>query len=134
MAERHTIETYSRAPHNRNIWSSRLADSFVFHAAFIPLLRLQSEKGQRHSSTRFSLPQHRIYSRLKPYDVYLCACLCVYVFVCASVCCLSKDRTPFCSTNRRGSSNRLMLPPLFLLLLLLLQQMALLLGNDYLWI
>jgi len=22
MAERHTIETYGRAPHNRNIWST----------------------------------------------------------------------------------------------------------------
>src|SRR6218665_1339192 len=38
MAEGHTIETYGRAPHNRNIWPynsqaaappSRLADSFV---------------------------------------------------------------------------------------------------------
>src|SRR6218665_2686140 len=27
--ERHTIETYGPQPNNRNIWSSRLADSFV---------------------------------------------------------------------------------------------------------
>src|SRR6218665_2211761 len=30
MAERHTIETYGPQPTNRNIWSSRLADSFVW--------------------------------------------------------------------------------------------------------
>src|SRR6218665_4092706 len=29
MVERHTIETYGPQPNNRNIWSSRLADSFV---------------------------------------------------------------------------------------------------------
>jgi len=29
VAERHTIETYGTQPNNRNIWSSRLADSFV---------------------------------------------------------------------------------------------------------
>src|SRR6218665_727111 len=29
MAEPHTIETYGPQPTNRNIWSSRLADSFV---------------------------------------------------------------------------------------------------------
>src|SRR6218665_2014743 len=30
MVERHTIETYGPQPNNRNIWSSRLADSFVW--------------------------------------------------------------------------------------------------------
>src|SRR6218665_2362568 len=30
MAEPHTIETYGPQPTNRNIWSSRLADSFVW--------------------------------------------------------------------------------------------------------
>jgi len=29
MADGHTIETYGPQPNNRNIWSSRLADSFV---------------------------------------------------------------------------------------------------------
>src|SRR6218665_2878530 len=45
MAERHIIETYGRGSYNRNIWPynsqappSRLADSFVLHAAFYPLL------------------------------------------------------------------------------------------------
>ena len=47
MAERHTIETYGRAPHNRNIWPhnsraapSRLADSFVLQVSVYPLLTL----------------------------------------------------------------------------------------------
>src|SRR6218665_400530 len=57
MAERLIIETYGRAPHNRNIWPhksraspSRLADSFVLQLVVYPLLECERRIGEIKSS------------------------------------------------------------------------------------
>src|SRR6218665_2908026 len=59
MAERHTIETYGRAPHNRNIWSTATERHTIETYGRAPHNRnIWSTATERHTIETYGRPPH----------------------------------------------------------------------------